>query len=195
MQTTIPARVIAGAVLPRNRVTTGVLVLSFALLTALAAQIRIPLPFTPVPITGQSFAVLLSGAALGGFAGAASQTLYVMMGLVLPFYAGGASGWEHATGATGGFLIGFIAAAAVVGFLAERSQDRTPAAAIPAFLSATVVIYLFGVPWLSAALGVSWVHATELGMAPFVIGDLAKAVLAGVLLPLTWKLIRSARHY
>lgn len=192
MQTTIPTRVIAGAVLPRNRATTAALVVSFALFTALAAQIRIPSPFTPVPITGQTFAVLLSGAALGGLAGAASQSLYLIMGLFLPFYAGGASGWQHATGATGGFLIGFIAAAGVVGLLAERNQDRTLVSAIPAFLTGTVVIYLVGVPWLSAVLGVSWIRGVELGLAPFVIGDLAKAVVAGMVLPLTWRLIWAA---
>ena len=90
-------------------------------------------------------------------------------------------------------LSGF-AAAAVVGFLAERRQDRTPAAAIPAFLTATVVIYLFGVPWLSARLDVSWIRGMELGLAPFVIGDLAKALLAGLLLPLAWKLTGSAKQ-
>lgn len=190
MQTTIPSRVIAGAVLPRHRVTTGVLVVGFALLTAAAAQIRIPLPFTPVPITGQTFAVLLSGAVLGGAAGAASQALYVLAGLVLPFYAGGASGWTHATGATGGFLVGFIAAAWIVGLLAERHQDRTVATAIPAFLTGTAVIYLLGVPWLADALNVSWITAVEKGVVPFVLGDLVKIAAAGTLLPATWKLVR-----
>ena len=193
MQTTIPSRVIGGAVLPRHRVTTLVLVVSFALLTALAAQIRIPLPFTPVPITGQTFAVLLSGAAMGATAGAASQGLYLLMGLFMPFYAGGASGWDHATGATGGFLLGFIAAAWVVGHLAERRQDRHVATAIPAFITGTVVIYLFGVPWLANVLEVSWTRAVELGAAPFIVGDLAKVALAGALLPAVWKLISSAK--
>lgn len=194
MQTTIPSRVIAGAVLPRHRVTTLTLVVSFALLTALAAQVRIPLPFTPVPITGQTFAVLLSGAVLGRAAGAASQSVYLAMGLVFPFYAGGASGWSYATGATGGFLLGFIAAAWVVGALAERHQDRTVATAIPAFLTGSVVIYLLGVPWLASVAGVSWTRAVELGLAPFVLGDLAKAVLAGAVLPAAWKLVWSARR-
>lgn len=194
MQTTIPSRVIAGAVLPRHRVTTLTLVVSFALLTALAAQVRIPLPFTPVPITGQTFAVLLSGAVLGRAAGAASQSVYLAMGLVFPFYAGGASGWSYATGATGGFLVGFIAAAWVVGALAERHQDRTVATAIPAFLTGSVVIYLLGVPWLASVAGVSWTRAVELGLAPFVLGDLAKAVLAGAVLPAAWKLVWSARR-
>lgn len=194
MQTTIPSRVIAGAVLPRHKVTTAALVVSFALLTAVAAQIRFPLPFTPVPVTGQTFAVLLSGAALGSTAGAASQTLYLLMGLGLPFYAGGASGWTYATGATGGFLIGFIAAAWVVGYLAERRQDRNVATAVPAFLAGTVTIYLLGVPWLANVLNVSWGRAVELGAAPFVLGDLAKVALAGALLPAAWKLIWSAKR-
>ena len=194
MQTTIPSRVIAGAVMPRHRVATLALVLSFALLTAAAAQIRIPLPFTPVPITAQTFAVLLSGAALGANAGAASQALYLLMGLFLPFYAGGASGWDYATGATGGFLLGFIAAAWVVGQLAERRQDRTVATAVPAFITGTIVIYLLGVPWLANVLGVSWTRAVELGAAPFVLGDLAKAVLAGAMLPAVWKLVWSAKR-
>ena len=194
MQTIIPSRVIAGAVMPRHRVATWALVLSFALLTAAAAQIRIPLPFTPVPITAQTFAVLLSGAALGATAGAASQALYLLMGLFLPFYAGGASGWDYATGSTGGFLLGFIAAAWVVGQLAERRQDRTVVTAVPAFITGTIVIYLLGVPWLANVLGVSWTKAVELGAAPFVLGDLAKAVLAGALLPAVWKLVWSARR-
>jgi biotin transport system substrate-specific component len=189
MQTAVPSRVIAGAVLPRHRAVTLVLVGAFALVTALAAQIRVPLPFTPVPITGQTFAVLLSGAALGAGAGAASQALYLALGIFLPFYAGGASGWQHATGSTGGFLIGFVAAAWVVGKLAERDQDRTVSTAIPAFLTGTVIIYLFGVPWLAHSLETSWVHATELGLAPFVIGDLAKAALAGVALPAAWRIV------
>ncbi len=193
MQAVIPSRVIAGAVLPRHRATTLTLVIGFAFLTALAAQIRIPLPFTPVPITGQTFAVLLSGAVLGGRAGASSQGLYVLLGLVFPFYAGGASGWTYATGATGGFLVGFVVAAWIVGTLAERKQDRSIVTAVPAFLTGSVVIYLLGVPWLANVVGVSWTRAVELGLAPFVIGDLAKVALAGIALPAAWKLISSAR--
>jgi biotin transport system substrate-specific component len=190
MQTTIPSRVIGGVVLPRHRATTATLVVGFALLTAAAAQIRIPLPFTPVPITGQTFAVLLSGAVLGATAGAASQALYVVAGLFLPFYAGGASGWSHATGATGGFLVGFVAAGWVVGMLAERQQYRDVVTAVPAFLTGTVIIYLFGVPWLAHVLGVPWTTAVEKGMVPFLLGDLVKAAAAGLLLPAAWKLVR-----
>ena len=108
------------------------------MLTAVAAQFRISLPFTPVPITGQTFAVLLAGGVLGSRAGAASQALYWLGGLVFPFYAGGGQGWEVATGSTGGYLAGFVVAAWVVGTLAERGQDRAIATALPALRASRV---------------------------------------------------------
>lgn len=189
MQATIPSRVITGVVLPRSATMTAGLVAGFALLTAVAAQIVIPLPFTPVPITGQTFAVLLAGAALGANAGAASQMLYVLLGAVgLPFYHGGNSGWAVVQGATGGYLVGFIVAAWLIGALAERRQDRSIATAIPAFLMGSVVIHLFGVPWLAASLDVGWTEAASLGTVPFILGDLVKLALAGLVLPAAWKL-------
>jgi biotin transport system substrate-specific component len=187
--TTAPA-VISARVLPQTRNVTAVLVVGFALFTALMAQIEFPLWFTPVPITGQTFAVLLAGAALGWRAGLASQALYVGLGAVgLPFYSGGDGGWNVVTGATGGYLVGFIAAAALIGYLAEREQDRSIATAIPAFLAGSAVIYLFGVTWLAHSLGVGATEAMELGMVPFIIGDLVKVALAGVALPAAWKLV------
>lgn len=192
MQTSYSSRVITAAVIPRSALTTMVLMLGFALLTAAAAQIRVPLPFTPVPITGQTFAVLLAGAALGSWAGAGSQLLYVLMGAVgLPFYAGGAGGWEAATGATAGYLVGFVVAAWIVGLLAEKGQDRRVWSALPAFLSGTVVIYLFGITWLwySVDAIATIDEALIAGMVPFVVGDLLKIALAGLLLPAAWKLV------
>jgi biotin transport system substrate-specific component len=188
------ATTISARVLPRTRVVTLALVVGFALFTALMAQIAIPLGFTPVPITGQTFSVLLAGAALGWRAGAASMALYVALGATgLPFYAEARGGWEVATGATGGYLIGFVVAAALVGHLAERRQDRSVATAIPAFLAGTAVIYLFGVTWLAGNLGVGATEAMELGLVPFVIGDLVKVALAGVALPAAWKLVERGR--
>ncbi|HSG79447.1 MAG TPA: biotin transporter BioY [Acidimicrobiia bacterium] len=187
--TTAPA-VISTRVLPRTRVTTAALVVGFALLTALAAQIEIPLWFTPVPITGQTFAVLLAGAALGMKLGAASQALYWGLGAVgLPFYSGGEGGWTVATGATAGYLVGFVVAAALVGALAERKQDRSVLTAVPAFLAGSALIYLFGVTWLMFDLGVDSTRALELGMTPFVVGDLVKIALAGLALPAAWRLV------
>jgi biotin transport system substrate-specific component len=168
---------------------TAVLVVAFALATALAAQIVIPLPFTPVPITGQTFTVLLAGAALGANAGAASMGLYLVLGAIgLPFYAGGTSGWTVVQGATGGYLVGFIVAAWLIGALAERLQDRTIVTAIPAFLMGSVIIHVLGVPWLAASLDIGWIEAASLGSVPFIPGDLLKVAAAGLMLPAAWKL-------
>lgn len=191
-----PRGVISTAVFPRSIAVTIALVVGFALLTAGAAQITIPLGFTPVPITGQTFAVLLAGAALGSWAGASSQLLYWGMGAVgLPFYADGAGGWTTATGATAGYLAGFIVAAWVVGYLAERRQDRSVATAIPAFLTGSVIIYLFGVTWLLVDVDAftTWEQALNAGLYPFIIGDLIKIALAGLLLPTAWKLVKRAK--
>ena len=196
MQTTLPSQVITGRVLPRATWVTIAGIAGFALLTAAAAQVEIRLWFTPVPITGQTFAVLLSGAALGSLAGGASQLLYLALGAAgLPFYAGGGSGWEVVRGATGGYLIGFVVAAYVIGHLAERHRDRTVMSAIPLFLTGTVIIYLCGVPWLAHALGTSWQRGVELGLTPFVIGDLIKIALAGVVLPTAWRLAGRRRSF
>ena len=188
MQTYSPS-VLSTRILPRHAVITAALVVGFALLTALAAQVRIPLPFTPVPVTGQTLAVLLAGAALGSRAGAASQGLYILLGLGgLPFFQGGHGGWEYATGPTLGYLIGFVIAAAAIGYLAERKQDRTIATALPAFLAGTAVIYVFGVAGLMVSLQTGLTDALVKGLVPFVIGDLLKVALAGTLLPAAWKL-------
>ena len=176
--------------MPRVRVRTPALVVGFALLTAIAAQITFPLPWTPVPVTGQTFAVLVTGAALGWRRGAAAQLLYVALGAAgLPFYADGASGWEVATGATGGYLVGFVLSAAIVGALAERRQDRSVLTSVPAMLAGTALTYLAGVSWLAHSLGVDATTALELGLTPFVIGDAAKLVAAGLVLPAAWRLV------
>jgi biotin transport system substrate-specific component len=180
--------------LPGARVRDAVLVVGFALLTALAAQISIPLGFTPVPITGQTFAVLLAGAALGSVRGGASQLLYVALGAIgLPFYSEATGGWDVATGATGGYLIGFVVAAMLVGWMAERGQDRSVVTAIPAFLAGSVVFYVLGLPWLAHQTGVPFSgpvdgdNALAWGLYPFVLGDVLKATLAGLLLPAAWR--------
>ncbi len=196
MQTTYPARTIAFAVVPRSTVNTIALLFGFAMLTALAAQIRIPIPGTPVPITGQTFVVLLAGATVGSRLGAGSQAIYWLLGAIgLPFYANASGGWEAATGATAGYLVGFIAAAWVVGALAERGQDRTVASAVPAFLAGNAIIYLFGVPWLMYSVDAfdTITAALVAGFTPFVVGDLIKVVLAGLLLPAAWKLVDRIR--
>ncbi|MDJ0791156.1 MAG: biotin transporter BioY [Acidimicrobiia bacterium] len=192
MTVTQPPTTIANVVIPRTRVTTVALMVGFALLTAAAAQVTIPIPGTPVPITGQTFAVLLAGAALGPWAGAGSQAIYWTLGaLGLPFYSDASGGWEAATGATAGYLVGFIVAAWVVGALAEKGQDRNVWSAIPAFLAGNAVIYLFGITWLLYSVDAFTTvgEALAAGFTPFVVGDLVKIVLAGLLLPAAWKLV------
>ena len=181
-----------GLVSTRERAV--LLVVGAALLTALAAQVSFALPFTPVPVTGQTFAVLLAGTALGSRLGAASQALYVALGaLGLPFYADGDGGWQSATGATAGYLVGFVVAAAVLGALAERRQDRSVLTALPAMLAGTAVIYAMGAWWLAVHLDLSAAEAVELGVAPFLLGDAVKLAAAGLLLPATWTLVGKRR--
>ncbi len=184
------AAVLSAQVLPRRRAVTAALVVGFALLTALSARIVIPLPFTPVPISGQTLVVLLSGATLGMAPGAASQALYLGLGAVgLPFGAGGASGWTWLVGATGGYLIGFVVAAAVVGYLAERRGDRRVSTALVTFLVGNLIIYLLGVPWLAVVADLSLGETLAQGVVPFLAGDLLKIALAGLLLPGAWRLV------
>jgi biotin transport system substrate-specific component len=182
--------VITQRALPRSWVVSVVLVVAAAALTALAAQWRIYLPFTPVPITGQTFAVLLTGAALGWKLGAAGQLLYVVAGVLgAPVFTDGSSGVEVITGATGGYLIGFIFAAGLVGWMAEHRQDRTFPTMFTAFIAGSLVIYSFGVVGLMVSADMTLSAAVEAGVVPFLLGDLIKAAAAGILLPGAWKLL------
>ena len=183
------------AVFPRSGLLVDVLlVVGGAGLVALCAQIEIPLAFTPVPISGQTFAVLLVGASLGPLLGASSLLLYFCVGLIgAPVYSGGDGGWEIVHGATGGYLVGFIAAAVLTGWLAQRRWDRHFNSAVAAMLSGSVVIYSFGLPWLAKEIGTGLEGTLEAGLYPFVIGDLIKLYLAGMLLPGAWKLVKRLR--
>lgn len=166
------------------------LIVAGSLLMAALAQVSIPLPFTPVPITGQTFGVLLTGAAFGSKRGAASMILYLLEGaLGLPFFAGGASGWHVIVGATAGYLIGFIVAAYVIGVLAERGLERSVRTSFVPFFVGTLIIYLFGVTWLAIVLG-SLSKAVAAGLLPFLIGDFIKLILAAAVLPATWKMAK-----
>jgi len=161
-----------------------------SLLLAGLAQIEIILPFTPVPITGQTFGVLLIGASLGSKRGAACTTLYIIEGAFgLPFFGGGASGFGILAGATAGYLIGFVVAAYVIGLLAERGLERNVGTSIIPFLVGTVVIYVCGVAWLSTLVG-GIGRAITLGVIPFLAGDLIKLVAASLALPAAWKLTK-----
>jgi biotin transport system substrate-specific component len=179
------------------RVRHVALVILGALFIALTARLVVPL--VPVPITGQTFSVLLVGAALGFRRGLLAVLLYLAIGIVgLPVFAGGASGigaivsisgGRLLLGATGGYLIGMVLAAALVGRLAELGWDRRIWSAMLAMLLGNVVIYAFGLPWLSIAVGLDLERTLAFGLWPFVIGDALKLVVAAALLPVGWWLV------
>ena len=180
------------AVLPRaGLVTDAVLVTGGAGLVALAAQVSIHLGFTPVPITGQTFAVVLVGASLGAVRGAASMLLYLAVGIAgAPVYAQHKHGWEVFSGATGGYIVGFVAAAVLIGLLAENGWDRRFSSSLSAMLIGNVVIYAFGLVWLHHFLHVNWPTTLADGLYPFLLGDLFKVFLAALALPSAWRLVR-----
>ncbi len=167
--------------------TDAALVFLGALIVALLAQVRIPLPFTPVPITGQTLGVLLVAAGLGSRRGVASLSLYLAGGLAgLPFFTGGGSGLAYLSGPTGGYLVGFLAAATLVGWLAERGWTRNGYQTAALFTLGSLVIYAFGAAYLAAFVGLR--QALAVGVWPFLPGDAVKAVFAAALLPAAWKL-------
>jgi biotin transport system substrate-specific component len=177
------------AAVPRVDLRTDAAVVTLgAALIAVSAQVSIPLPVTPVPITGQTFAVLLVGASLGTVRGGSSALLYVLLGIAgAPIYADGAYGWAEITGASGGYLVGFVLAAALTGHLAERRWDRRFSSAIGAILTGNLVIFLVGLIWLAVVLDTSLEKALEYGLYPFIPGEILKLYLAAALLPTAWR--------
>ena len=183
------------AVLPRSDVlTNALLVAAGVLLVAVAAQIRIPLADTPVPITGQTFAVVLVGAAYGAPLGASTLVAYWLIGLAgAPIYAEGKSGWDTFVGPTGGYIAGFILAAALTGYLAQERWDRRFSSSLGAMLLGNVAIYVPGLLWLAHYLNTGVNDTLVAGLYPFVLGDVIKLLLAGALLPAAWAGVRRFR--
>jgi biotin transport system substrate-specific component len=171
------------------------LVIGAACFVGILAQISIPLSFTPVPLTGQTFGVLLAGSALGWKRGGISMAIYVLAGLVgVPWYASHSHGWAVVSGATGGYLVGFVVAAAFCGWLAERGNDRTTLKTISEMVVGNWIIYLFGATWLwmDGIPGIStFGDAISKGVDPFLLGDGIKVFIAALILPVTWKLVDS----
>jgi biotin transport system substrate-specific component len=201
------------------------IMVGFAWFVALFAQMAVRLPWTMVPITGQTFAVLVTGGALGAWRGAGSLSIYMLMGMIgLPVFAPGNAGvtgtWDmhfilpwngsHAFPwdiTSGGYIVGFILAAGLVGYLAERQWDRKPWVHLGMFLG-SVVLYIPGILWLAYLIGTDWVHpvaqeplgalvagsgtwdkALQGGLYPFIVGDLMKLFLASLTLPAAWSLV------
>jgi biotin transport system substrate-specific component len=196
MSTHPQAATLRYAVLPRTGLLTDALLIAGgAGLIAASAQVSFKLPFTPVPITGQTFSVLLVGASLGTVRGGASALLYVLAGLLFPIYAPHTGyGWSTITSASGGYLVSYPFVAALTGWLAERRWDRKFSSAVGAMLTGNVVIYLFGLPWLAVVLNTNLEKTLELGLYPFVPGDTFKLYLAAAALPGAWKLVGAAKR-
>lgn len=191
MSLATPAPGVLADVLPRSAVRSALLVVGGAAFVGVAAQVAVPLPWTPVPVTGQTFAVLLTAAALGTWRAVAAMLLYALMGLAgVPWFTGGSSAFkEGALTLSFGYVLGFIAAAGLVGWLAQRGATRTAPRMAGLMVLGNVVIYTVGATWLAAALGVPAARALELGVTPFLLGDALKVALAAGLLPLAWRAV------
>lgn len=184
----------AGAVLadllPATRVRDVALVTGGVLAMALMAQVSVPVPGSPVPITGQTLGLVLVAAALGPVRAVAVMGLYVLSALVgLPFYSEASGGYEAVVGATGGYVLGFVPAAYLVGLAARHGADRRFLRALPLFVAGQLVVFAVGVPWLALTTGMSASAAVAAGFTPFLLGGLVKAAVAGAALPGLWRLV------
>ena len=188
--TSVGPRTLADAI-PGGLVRDAVLVAGGAAVVGLSAQVVIPLPFTPVPLTLQTLTVLLVGSVLGSVRGLTSMALYLAVGVLgVGWFTQGRSGWEFASF---GYILGFVLAAFLVGMLAERGTDRSPLKTVGVMALGNLTIYAVGVPFLMGFAHLNLGQALIAGVLPFLIGDAIKIVLAAGLLPATWKLVsRSA---
>jgi len=182
-----PKPLVLADLLSRSLVQDALLVTGGAAFVGLLAQVSFHIAGTPVPVTGQTLGVLVSGTALGWRRGAAAMALYGIAGVAgVPWFTGHASGY---VGASFGYIVGFVLCAALCGFLAERGADRSLLKSVPAMLAGEIVLYAVGVTWLGVSLHVSAHEAIVLGLRPFLIGDAIKAAMAAALLPGAWKLV------
>jgi len=164
------------------------LIVAGCLLIALAAHLQVLLPFSPVPVTGQTFAVLFLGALYGSRRGPATVVTYLMLGAMgLPVFAGGMAGLARFVGPTAGYLLGFVVAAFAVGSLSERGWDRKPWTSAASMIIGNGIIYALGVAWLWRFVG--WEAVLNAGVVPFLPGDALKIALATILLPSGWRII------
>jgi biotin transport system substrate-specific component len=164
-------------------VREAALVGGFALAIGLSARLAVPLPGTPVPVTAQTLVVLLGAAALGGRRAGLGASLYLVLGLA-------GTPWFTATGgATLGYIVGFVAAAALVGRLASSATARSVVGTALLMALGNIVIYAFGASFLALYLGIGAGQAITIGVLPFLLGDAAKIAVAAALLPATWRMV------
>ena len=178
-------------VFPRSSaLTEGLFIVGGIGFLSLLAQISIPVPGSPVPVTGQTLGVLLIGTTYGARLGFFTFASYLLAGIAgAPIFAGSSHGIEKLTGATGGYLIGMLVASLLLGHLADRKADQKFRTSFPALLLGDLVIFTFGLAWLHASLDMTWAATFKAGLTPFILGEALKIAITATSLPLVWRKI------
>ena len=157
---------------------------------AALAQIAVPIPGSPVPVTGQTLGALLIGTTYGARLGFITFSTYLLAGIAgAPIFAGSTHGIERVTGATGGYLVGMLLASFFLGYLADRKADQSFKTSFPALILGDVIIFTFGLMWLRASLDLSWSATIAAGLTPFILGEILKIAITATSLPLIWRRI------
>lgn len=191
MSTTVSSPFVIDSIWEKSKSSAYVQIGALTFLTIISAQVVIPLPFTPVPLTLQTFAILFGAAAIGPFKSTIAQVLYLLIAAIgFPVLASDKGGIEALFGATAGYLFAFLVASFVVGHVAKQFSTRKFFNVFIGFFLGTFIIYFFGATWLSFYTGNGIAYGISKGVIPFIIGDILKAFLAASLLPITWKLIK-----
>ena len=178
-------------VAPRSSALTHALfIVGGTAFIAAMAQVSLPVPGSPVPVTGQTLAVLLVGTTYGARLGVATFSTYMLAGIAgAPIFAGGTYGIDIVQGATGGYLFGMLLASAVLGYLAERRADQKFSTSFPALLLGNLIIFSFGLTWLHFSLDLTWAKTFSMGLTPFILGEVLKIAIVATSLPLVWRKI------
>ena len=187
----LSATSLRSSLIPRSTaLSNAVLVVSGVFALAILAQIAIPVPGSPVPVTGQTLGVLLIGTAYGSTLGVTTFALYLLAGIAgAPVFANNGFGIDRVIGATGGYLIGMLVATYVVGQLARLRLDQKFLTALPSMLIGTVITFGFGLVWLQQYTGKDWAWTINAGLTPFIVGEVLKIAIAGTSLPIIWRLV------
>ena len=187
----LSATSLRSSLIPRTTVlSNAVLVVSGVLGLAALAQIAIPVPGSPVPVTGQTLGVLILGTTYGSTLGVTTFALYILAGIAgAPVFANSGHGLDRIVGATGGYLIGMLVATFVLGQLARFRLDQKFVTALPSMLIGTVITFSFGLIWLYQYTGQSWSWTVNAGLTPFIVGEVLKIAIAGTSLPAIWRIV------
>ena len=180
-----------GALITRSTVSTKIaLVVGGTAFLALMAQIAVPVPGSPVPVTGQTLGALLLGSAYGASLGFTTFATYLLVGFIgAPVFASGAHGLSRITGATGGYLVGMLLASLITGYLAGRKWDQKIFTVIPTMLIGDLVIFSAGLFWLRHSLHATWATTFKFGFTPFIVGEVIKIAIASTAMPTLWRFV------